>query len=96
MLGHGRSLENHNITQIYVIIIIHIPNCINGARTLKIHQDRAAPGLHRPISTTGGQPLIARCTRGYKRPTTAYNKKSGDTEGNAMECRRFNEGKDRA
>ena len=33
-------------------------------------------GLHRPTSTTGGQSLIARCTRGYKRPTTEYNNKS--------------------
>ena len=41
--------------------------------TLKIHQDGAAPGHHRPTSTTGGQPLIARCTRGYNRPTTEYN-----------------------
>ena len=39
---------------------------MNGARTLKIHQDGAAPGLHRPTSTTGGQPLIARCTRGIR------------------------------
>ena len=45
MLGHGRSLENHNITQIYAIMIAQIPNCMNGARTLKIHQDGAAPGL---------------------------------------------------
>ena len=52
---------------------------MNGARTLKIHQDGAAPGRHRPISTTGGQPLIARCTRGYKRPTTEYNNKSSQT-----------------
>ena len=52
---------------------------MNGARTLKIHQDGAAPGRHRPISTTGGQPLIARCTRGYKRPTTEYNNKSSRT-----------------
>ena len=78
-VGHGHSLENHNITQIYVIMVTHIPNCMNGARTLKIHQDGAAPGLHRPTSTTGGQPLIARCTRGYKRPTTEYNNKSSQT-----------------
>ena len=78
-------------------MITQIPNCMNGARTLKINQDGAAPGRHRPISTTGGQPLITRCTRGYKRPTTEYNKKiiSDDTEGNAMECRRFNDKKDR-
>ena len=54
-------------------MIKHIPNCMNGARTLKIHQDGAAPGLHRPTSTTGGQPFIARCTRGYKRPITECN-----------------------
>ena len=63
MLGHGRSLEDHNITQIYAIIIAHIPNYMNGARTLNIHQDGAEPGLNRPTSTTGGQPLIARYTR---------------------------------
>ena len=34
---------------------------MNGARTLKIHQEGAALGLHRPTSTTGVQPLIARC-----------------------------------
>ena len=79
MLGHGRSLENHNITQIYAIMITQIPNCMNGARTLKIHQDGAVPGLHRPTSTSGGQPLIARCTRGYKRHITAYNNKSSQT-----------------
>ena len=60
-------------------MITQIPNCMNGARTLKIHQDGAAPGRHRPISTTGGQPLIARCTRGYKRPITEYNNKSSQT-----------------
>ena len=32
-----RSLENHNIMQIYAIMITQIPNCMNGARTLKIH-----------------------------------------------------------
>ena len=74
MLGHGRSLEN--ITQIYVIMITHIPNCMNSARTLKIHQDGATPGPHRPTSTTGGQPLISRCTMGYKRNTIEYNNKS--------------------
>ena len=52
---------------------------MNGARTLKIHQDGAALGLHRTTSTTGCQPLIARCTRGYKRPTTDYNNKSSHT-----------------
>ena len=66
MLGHGRSLENHNITQIYSIIITQIPSCINGARTLKIHQDGAVPGIHRPTSTTRGQPFITRCTRGIR------------------------------
>ena len=76
MLGHGRSLKKHNITQIYVFMITQIPNCMNGARTLKTHQDGAEPGLHRATSTTGGQPLIARCTRGYKRYTTEYNNKS--------------------
>ena len=79
MVGHGRSLENHNITQIYAIMITQIPNCMNGAHTLKIHQDGAAPELDRHTSTTGGQPLIARCTRGYKKPTTAYNNKSSQT-----------------
>ena len=34
-------------------MITQIPNCMNGARTLKIHQDGAVPGLHRPTSTTG-------------------------------------------
>ena len=38
MLGHGRSLENYNIRHIYAIIIIQIPSCMNGACTLKIHQ----------------------------------------------------------
>ena len=57
-------------------MITQIPNCMNGARILKIHQDRAAPGLHRPASTTGGQPLISRCTRGYMRHTTEYNNTS--------------------
>ena len=77
MLGHGPSLEN--ITQIYVIMFTQIPNCMNGALTLKIHQDGAAPGLNCPTSTTGGQPLIARCIRGYKSPTTEYNNKSSQT-----------------
>ena len=79
MLGHGRSLENNNTTQMYAIMITQIPNCINSARTLKIHQDRAAPGLKRTISVTVRQPLIARCTSGYKRPTTEYNHKSSHT-----------------
>ena len=60
-------------------MITQIPNCMNGARTLKLHQDGAAPGLHRPTSTNGGQPLIARCTRGYKRHTTEYNNESSQT-----------------
>ena len=51
-------------------MVTQISNCRNGARQLK---DGAAPGLQRPTSTTGGQPLIARCTRGYKRPTIEYN-----------------------
>ena len=75
MLGHGRSLENHNIMQIYAIMITHIPKCMNGARTLKIHHDGAAPGVHCSTSTTVGQPLIARCSRGYKRLPTEYNNK---------------------
>ena len=54
-------------------MIIQIPNCMNGARSLMIHQDGATQGLNRSTSTTGGQPLIARCTRGYKRPTIEYN-----------------------
>ena len=70
MLSHGRSLENYNITQIYVIMITQIPNCMNGARILKIHQDGAATGLHRPTSTTGGQPLISLCTREYNKNNT--------------------------
>ena len=66
---------------------------MNGARTLKIHQDRSASGIHRPTSTTGGQPLIARCTRGYKRPTTEYTNKSSLAILKEMECRRFKEEK---
>ena len=85
MLGHRRSLENHNITQIYDIIITQIPNCMNGA----------APGLNRPTSTIGGQPLIARGTMGYKRSTTEYNNKSSQTTLKLMECRRFNAKKNR-
>ena len=95
MLGHGRSLENHNITQIYAIMITQIPNCMYGARTLKILQDKAAPGLNRPTSTTGEQPHISRCTRGYKRHTIEYNNKSSQTTLKVMQCRRFNEEKDR-
>ena len=44
---------------IYAIMITKISNGMNGARTLNIHQDGAAPGLYCPTSTTGGQPLIA-------------------------------------
>ena len=57
IIGHGRSLENHTITQIYTVMITHTPNCMNGARTLTIHHDEAAPGLHRPTSTTRGHLL---------------------------------------
>ena len=53
MLGHGRSLENHNITQIYAIMITQIPNCTNGAHTLKIHHDEAVPGLDAPMGSRG-------------------------------------------
>ena len=38
MLGQGRSLEKHHIAQIYAIMITQLPNCMNGARTLKVHQ----------------------------------------------------------
>ena len=54
-------------------MIPQIPNCMNSVRTLKIHQDGAAPRHKRPTSITRGQPLITRCARGYKRPTTEYN-----------------------
>ena len=47
--------------------------CSNGARTLKIHQDGAAPGLNSPTLATGGQPLMSRGTRGHKSTTTVYN-----------------------
>ena len=60
-------------------MITRILNCMNCSRTLKIHQDGAAPGLNHPTSTTGGQRRIARCTRGYKRPTTEYNNKLSQT-----------------
>ena len=46
-------------------------NCLNGARTSKIHQDGAAPGLNRLTSATGGQPFMS--TRGHKSTTTVYN-----------------------
>ena len=48
-------------------------NCLNGARTSKIHQDGAAPGLNRLTSATGGQPFMSRGTRGHKSTTTVYN-----------------------
>ena len=67
---------------------------MNGARTLNIHQDRSAPGLNRPTATAGGQSHIARCTRGYKSPTTEYNNKYSQTT-LKVECRRFNGEKDR-
>ena len=37
--------------------------CSNDARTLNIHQDGAAPGLH--TFTTGDQPPMSRGTRGH-------------------------------
>ena len=45
----------------------------NGAGTLKIHQDGAAPGLNRPTLATGGQPLMSRGTREHKSTSTVYN-----------------------
>ena len=48
-------------------------NCLNGARTSKIHQDGAAPGLNRLTSATGGQPFMSRGTRGHKSTTSVYN-----------------------
>ena len=48
-------------------------NCLNGARTSKIHQDGAAPGLNRLTSATGGQPFMSRGTMGQKSTTTVYN-----------------------
>ena len=48
--------------------------CSNGARTLKIHQDGAAPELNRLTLATGGQlALMSRGTRGHKSTTTVYN-----------------------
>ena len=61
-------------------MITQIHNFMNGACILKIHQDGAASGFNCLISTIGGQPLIARCTRGYKRPTTEYINKSSQTK----------------
>ena len=65
-------------------------NCLNGARTSKIHQDGAAPGLNRLTSATGGQPFMSRGTRGHKSTTTVYNFLTD----NAMECRRACQKKD--
>ena len=74
MLGYGRSLENHSIAHSTQNMITQIRNtCSNGARTLKIHQDGAAPGLNSPTLATGGQPLMSRGTRGHKSTTTVYN-----------------------
>ena len=53
--------------------------CSNGARTLKIHQDGAAPGLNSPTLATGGQPLMSRGTRGHKSTTTVYNQQQTTT-----------------
>ena len=51
--------------------------CSNGARTLKIYQDGAAPGLNSPTLATGCSlatiDLMSRGTRGYKNTTTMYN-----------------------
>ena len=47
--------------------------CSNGARTLKIHQDGAEPGLSSPTLATRGQSIMSRGTRGYKSTTTVYN-----------------------
>ena len=65
--------------------------CSNGARTLKIHQDGAAPELNRLTLATGGQlALMSRGTRGHKSTTTVYNQPTTDSDikNNAMECRR--------
>ena len=59
-------------------------NCLNRARTSKIDQDGAAPGLNRLTSVTGGQPFMSRDTRGHK--STVQLPKD-----NAMECRRMPE-----
>ena len=59
-------------------------NCLNGARTSKIHQDGAAPGLNRLTSATGGQPFMSRGTRGHKE----YYYCVQLPEDNALECRR--------
>ena len=66
-------------------MITQISNCMNGARTLDIHHYGAWPGLHSSTSTTGGYPLIARCTRGYKRPTTEHNNNSSHRRLNVMQ-----------
>ena len=75
MLGHRRSLKKHNITQIYAIMITQIPNCMNDARTLKIHQDGAAPGLIRPTNYWRSTSYSSM----YQRPITDYNNKSSHT-----------------
>ena len=60
-------------SEVFVIEqITQIPNCMNGARTLKIHQDGASPGLHRPTSTTGDQPLYIICTQTLPLPPTIH------------------------
>ena len=55
-------------------MITQIPNCMNGSHTLKILPGWSSIG--NSISTSGCQPLIAPCTREYKRSTTAYKNKS--------------------
>ena len=74
MLGHGRSLENHIITQIRNYDYTGKKYCINGARTLRIHQHGAAPGRRRPTVATGGQTLVSRRTRGPTSNITEHHK----------------------
>ena len=74
MLGHGRSLENHIITQKRNYDYTGKKYCMNGARTSRIHQDGAVPGRQRPTLATGGQTFVSRRTRGPKSNTTEYNK----------------------
>ena len=74
MLGYGRSLENHIITQIRDCDYTDKKYCMNGARTSRIHQDGAAPGRRRPTLATGGQAFVSRRTRISKSYTTEYNK----------------------
>ena len=64
--GYGTGNPYINLENYFADIhmITQIPNRMNGARPLKIHHCGTAPGLHRPTSTTGGQPLIALSTRG--------------------------------